>query len=185
MMNYIIIGLLFGIVGCVWYFISHRKPTKSSATHVIERKAQPVTLPSDNHKAEEPAGFIDNLVEVPARIYDNLTRTVKNGMLPASDVRQIRQDYGNLGRRWFRDNEWRYSIVRLTNGKCIPTQQFMTLSLKNPPERLHRALQQEETESFYKPRDNRSLLAKYGAYLLFAGVVIVILFLWGANMMKG
>lgn len=174
----------FAVIFSVWYFIKHRKPKKSTSSRIVENTKQTATAPA-LPKDESPADFVDSLVEVPARIYDNATRTVKNAMLDATSVRKIRQTYGNLGRRWFRDGEWRYAIVRLMSGECIPLQQFMVLSLKNPPERLHRALQQEETESFYKPRDNRSALAKYGPYLLFAGVVIVILFLWGANMMQG
>ncbi len=168
----------FAVIACAVYFFRNRRPHKSNSTRVIETTKQEI-------KVDKSADFMDSLVEVPARIYDNATRTVKNAMLDAASVRKIRQEYGNLGRRWFRDGEWRYAIVRLTSGDCIPLQQFMNLSLKNPPERLHRALQQEETESFYRPRDNRSTLAKYGPYLLFAGVVIVILFLWGANMMQG
>lgn len=185
MLNYVYVACVFGIAIFAFIFFKNRKPKKSNAVRLVPA-VEP--KPSKNgKKPEEPveSDYIDKLVEVPARIYDNATRTIKNGMLPANEVRSIREKYGNLGRRWFQDGEWRYAIVRLTDGTCKPVQMYMSASLKNPPERLHRALQQEETETFYKPHDNRGVLAKYGHYILFAGVVIVILFLWGANMMNG
>ena len=184
-MSYALVLLVFGAVGCVIYFLRHKKNKKHGTARMVPAVETKKNSPK-NSKFEVPVDdFIDNLVEVPARIYDNATRSVKNGMLSANEVRQIRKDFGNLGRRWYQNGDWRYAAVRLSDGTCKPVQKYMSLSLKNPPERLHRALQQEETESFYKPRDNRSVLAKYGAYLLFAGAVIVILFLWGANMLKG
>jgi hypothetical protein len=181
-MNYVLVALVLGCITLA--FILLKRHNTNSRRVPIEKQGKQ-TKPSNNgHNSGNPTGYIDNLVAVPARIYDNFTRTVKTGMLPAEGVRQIRKDYGNLGRRWEYNGEWVYSVVRLVTGKYVPTQQYMTLSLDNPPERLHRALQQQETEAFYRVRDNRSVLAKYGAYLLFAGVVIVILFLWGANMMQ-
>jgi hypothetical protein len=185
-LNYIYVGCIFGLAIFAFIFFKNRKPKKSSATRLV-----PAVEPKQSKSGiklevpAEPKDYIDKLVEVPARIYDNATRTIKNGMLSAKEVRNIREKYGNLGRRWYQDGDWRYAIVRLNDGTCKPVQHYMSASLKNPPERLHRALQQEETETFYKPRDNRSVLAKYGHYILFAGVVIVILFLWGANMMNG
>ena len=203
--EFLLVVLILGALGCVVYFVRGRRRRPLPPAEGDQTAAQPdhsltnsredsVSLETadghhvsgNGHHPEEPADFIDRkLVPVPARIYDNSARTVASGMLTANEVRQVRKDYGNLGRRWFRDGRWLYAVVRLVDGKCVPLQQYMTLSLKNPPERLHRALQQEETEAFYKPRDSRSILAKYGAYLLFAGIVVVILFLWGANMMKG
>jgi hypothetical protein len=182
----VIMGLALVAVGSVWFFIKNRK--KDKVTLVPSE-----LLPSSSghngngHKPAKDAkdSFIDNLVAVDARVYDNATRTVRNETIPAEGVRQIRKDNGNLGRRWFRDGQWRYAAVRLTTGVLVPVDSFMSLSLKNPPERLHRALQQQETATYYKPHDNRGTLAKYGAYLLFAGAVIVILFLWGATMLKG
>ena len=177
---YIVMGLVFAAVGGAWYFINK---TKRKRPPVPVELSNVPPAPDRNKPPEEV--FIDNLVAVDARVYDNSTRTVKNETIPADAVRQMRHDFGNLGRRWYRDGHWRYAVVRLTSNTYIPVGEYMDLSLKNPPERLHRALQQQETATFYKPRDNRGLLAKYGHYLLFAGVVIVILFLWGANMMKG
>jgi len=182
MLMYVILGLGFIAVGSLIFFIKNRK---KDAVKLVPASTLPT--PKNGHRPEEDTGdpVIDNLVELPARVYDNLTRSVKNEDLKAGAVRQIRKDYGNVGRRWFRDGQWRYAVVRLTTGLYVPVDHYMSLSLKNPPERLHRALQQQETTTFYRPHDNRGTLAKYGAYLLFAGAVIVILFLWGASMLKG
>jgi hypothetical protein len=183
MLTYALMGFGFLAVISVWFFVKNRKQKDDKVSLV------PASLPSsrNGHRPEEDTGdpIIDNLVELPARVYDNFTRSVKNEDLKAGAVRQIRKDYGNVGRRWFRDGQWRYAVVRLATGTYIPVDHYMSLSLKNPPERLHRALQQQETTTFYRPHDNRGTLAKYGAYLLFAGAVIVILFLWGATMLKG
>ena len=180
---YGIIGFIFLAIGSVWFFVRQGKHKNSPVAKVKLVPAE--TLPGVRNPKAPVDSFIDNLVAVPARIYDNTTRTVKNEDLPADGVRQIRKEYGNLGRRWFRDGQWRYEAVRLITGAYVPVDKYMSLSLKNPPERLHRALQQQETATFYKPHDNRGIMAKYGAYLLFAFAVVALLFLWGANMMQG
>jgi hypothetical protein len=185
MLMYGIIGFAFLAIGSVVFFVRQGKHKNTPESKVKLVPAE--TLPSARGQSTKPPAdtFIDGLVAVPARIYDNTIRTVKNEMLPADGVRQVRKEYGNLGRRWFRDGEWRYALVRLVSGAYVPVDHYMSLSLKNPPERLHRALQQQETATFYKPHDNRGIMAKYGAYLLFAFAVVALLFLWGANMMQG
>lgn len=189
----LLFGAVFVAIYLIYTFWQKRKPRILNKQTIQTKRNQEQNNSSgfiQEHHASVPGlkpppeNFIDNLVSVPARIYDNRTRTVYNADLPAADVRQIRRDFGNLGRMWFYNNEWRYAIVRKNDSTCEPIQRFMASSLNNPPERLHRALQQEETESYYNPRDNRGILAKYGAYLLFAGIAIGVLFLWGANIMR-
>ncbi len=185
---YFFVAIGFGVLVLLWYLLTkHKKP----GAHPVKPEGKklspvaPVKGGGNHHNADDPIGSTGlHLTPVLARIYDNVTRTIRNEELPVDAIKQIRTDYGNLGRRWLRDGEWLYEMVRLTAGDYVPVQKYISLSLKNPPERLHRALQQEETESYYRPRDNRGILAKYGSYLLFAGVVVVILFLWGANMMR-
>lgn len=177
-MNYLLVGTILMAGMLVIFFIQSKRNKRNPPRNRVDTtKDSKIKSPSEDE-------FIDDLVAVPARVYDNRTRRIYNRMLPASDVRQIRRDFGNLGRMWYWNNEWRYAVVRLVDGTCRPVQNYMTRSLDNPPEKLHRALQQEETEALFSPRDNRGVLTKYGAYLLFAGVVIGILFIWGANIMR-
>jgi hypothetical protein len=126
-----------------------------------------------------------NFTPVLSRVYDNSFRYISNQMVSVEDIIKIRETWGNMGRRWYFEGDEVYALVRLTNLSYLPIERYFSLSLKNPPEKLHRTLEQEETEEYFKPQDSRGILAKYGAYILVAVVVCVALFLWGASVLQG
>jgi hypothetical protein len=182
----VVLGIGFAIYKA---FFSKRRPPKTD---------KPITpkdeIPSDSVDGSGEEGSYTEaqktiiegkFVPVIARIYDNNLRVARMGTLDAKAVQQIRKDFHNLGRKWLWNNDWVYAVCLMANGDYCPVSRYMTEYLGNPPEKLHRALQQEETEVYFAARDDRTTLQKYGVYILFAIVALVVLFFWGAALIKG
>jgi hypothetical protein len=126
---------------------------------------------------------IDKFVEVEARVYDNESRTIYNSLIGADIVRQIRKEYGNLGRKWLRDGKWVYALNKLVNGSYRPVQ--VPLTLQDPPSELHRALQQHEIDIIFNVEESKGLLQKWGSIIFICGLALVAVFILIAQNIQG
>ncbi len=177
---YLIAALIFGGGFCIYHYRSKGK--QGGAERVTEGARRGAVAVAA--EAEIPPGT-DRFVEERARIYDNTTGHVYSGMIPADGVRQLRRDFGNLGRKWHREGEWLYEVVRLVDGKYKRLQDFFAPDLANPPTKGFRAITQPATTAWFKTRVVGNVLQRYGWALVFAGVVVFLMFIMTVKAMQG
>jgi len=172
---WMLIGIVLAIIFLVWFYFrpeKKRTPVEKHATRIREKSDEPQDKIFE--KMED-----DGIIPVQARVYDDFTRNIYNTTIPVADVRKIRQQYDNLGRKWLFQNKWVYALNKNADGSYIPVP--ITETMDNPPSKLHRALYQPEVDIVFNVQPERNLLQKYGAILLFAGVCLFIMFM----MVKG
>jgi len=110
---------------------------------------------------------------VRARIYDASIRKAYCDDIPLATVDVIKTKYKNLGRKWLYLGEWVYALVKDDQGGYSPL--VVTETMDFPPSSLHRALQQDAVTIFYDVTVEKSFIEQNWKYLLFAGVVIFLL----------
>lgn len=160
--NYVLVGLILGIIVTAYYLWDRHK----------KRKLVKITHP----ETEGGETGIDRFVAVEARVYDNETRTVYNATIPAKIVREIRLKYSNLGRKWFREGKWLYALNKKENGEYAPVTVPQTMD--DPPSELHRALMQQEIDIVYNVESGKSFMQKWGHVLLFTGACVAVMALF-------
>jgi len=144
---------------CFLYFFSWRKKTVA-----IE--------------AEEPEKGENTISATPpveARTYDVSTRTAYNEPIPGKTVGKIREEHGNLGRKWLYEGRWLYALKKDAEGNYSPV--IVSISMDNPPSRLRRALTHPQVGIVYNVEPAKNLLQKYGHMLLFAAVCAFLMFM--------
>ncbi len=172
----IVIGALV-IIGIIAVIKARR--SNGIKTSKVKRNEIPTAI---NNDKQTPETSIDQFVEVEARVYDNGTRQIYNSMIPAAVVRQIRKDFGNLGRKWLRDGRWVYALNKTDSGTYRPVQVPKTLG--DPPSELHRALQQQETAIVFNVEEPQSVIQKYGIYIWVGVITAVAIFVLIGNQIQ-
>jgi len=107
------------------------------------------------------------------RVYNNKTRRVSNEELPFETVEEIREKFGNLGRKWLRDGKWVYALNKLVEGGY--TIVGIPQTMEHPPSSLHRALMQHAVDEYYDMTPDKNFFQEHGKILLFVGAIIFLL----------
>lgn len=177
-MIYVLMVLIFGVIGCVLIYFDKRKKVRNFK--VIPTKQ----LGTKAAKAQTIDEYMNEIVAVDAYVYQDASRRAINVTIPGDTVKIIRKEFGSLGRLWNQDGSQVYAFEQEVNGHYIPVERAFSSDMANPPQKGFRATQQQKTERFFTSKDNRNLFQKYGHILLFAGVVLFIMFLVIAKKMK-
>lgn len=136
-------------------------------------RKKPVVIEAGEPKKSEEAD--PALPSVEARTYDVSSRTVYNETISGETVGKIREEHGNLGRKWLYEGRWLYALKKDAEGKYSPV--IVPVSMDNPPSRLHRALTHPQVGIVYNVETPKNLLQKYGHILLFTGVCAFLMFM--------
>ena len=166
---YLIVVPVFLLVFGGYLYLGKRKkdktPPPASESHINDDK-------SENGEAVE-----ETIEPVEARIYDNITRLCFNRNLSVEEIKEIRTEHGNLGRKVLRFGDWIYAINRYLDESGVEKLRpvYVTQTMEHPPSKLHRALTQNAVEIAYDVRDQKGFMEKYGKVLLFVGVVLFLM----------
>lgn len=131
----------------------------------------------------ETGGEIEESVQtyedVEARVYDNTTRTIYNTTIPGKVVARIREQDGNLGRKWLKDGKEAYALNKVGSNEYKVVR--VPITMDQPPSKLHRALQQQEIEICYNVQPVEGMFQKLLPILIWSGAIIFIMFLMVSN----
>jgi hypothetical protein len=180
---FIAFGLVVaGIYGLYRVVGSGKVKAHKTAAHTPEVDTQIRRDVADGKLTEQEAADISKFVAVDARIYDNTNMTTYHQTLPGKIVREIREEFGSLGRKITEDGQAIYAIVRTGAATWRPLNIPMTLD--EPPSKLYRALQQQEVGIVFDVTVEESFWGKWWYALLLAGVIAFIMFVVIMEVMK-
>ena len=151
----IAMAILAGVAIGIWFFVrkkkgKHRRAAKQSQTE------------------------IKVLDEYNCLVVDEKTRGFGLEIIPFADLEKIKgnNDKG-IGRQWYYDKYEVYYLFRKDDGEYAPVEVPQTL--KEPPSFLYGALQQFHTEKVYDMTVKEGIFAKYGPYLVVAGIAAFVI----------
>ena len=173
--TFLIIALILGAGFCIVKFISsrHKKPL------VIDKNEKPtIDVDMDKPTKETVKDVLEAHGSRDCYVYIDKVRKVTVQPVPETELIKVRDQYGSLGRLWNRDGVSLYALNENPDGSYIPVEKFMSNDLRNSPRKAFLATQQQEVEAYFANKDNRNFIQKYGAILLFCGVVFFIMFMW-------
>lgn len=175
-MVWLIVALGLGTAFCIYKFFDSRK--KQIKTEIPDKSDKKAVIDDDKPTKTTVKDVLDSKTTRDCYVYVDKIRRVMIKPVLESELTKIREIYGSLGRLWNREGQQLYALNENPDGTYVPVEKFMSTDLKNSPRKAFLATQQQETESYFANKDNRSFIQKYGAILLFAGVVFFIMFMW-------
>jgi hypothetical protein len=120
---------------------------------------------------------IDEHEQHEALVCVDATRRLQLRTVSGADMSKVIAKYGSPGRLWNLDGKEVYALDLDTDGQHVPFETFMNADLLNSPRKAFIATQQQAVARYFESKDDRNILQKYGAILLFAGAVIFVMFM--------
>lgn len=127
---------------------------------------------TENESNGEIPETIEDYGAVKAYVYNDITGRCAPAILTGEEVKVIVAKHGTLGRPREHNGVYRYFFNYSKKGYA-PT--LFPWSPDNSSGHLHRALTHPEIPIIYDVEPERTFAQKYGMYLLFAGVVIFLM----------
>lgn len=114
-------------------------------------------------------------------IVDANSRSFGTEEISLYDLQKVKEANDNgIGRQWNYEGKDVYYLFR--NKDMVLSPIMMPVTLETPPSLLYEALSQEDTEIIFDVRKDEGKFAKYGPYLIVAGIAAFVIV---ATMQKG